>query len=101
MDKDQPEHELYIFGVYFCVCNTLVIWYPDIKKDPNTNYFPESIECPTCKKQIPPNEKKMINPERDLVNEFVQITSTYNFEHLLMIDESHVHLVWNRPKKMD
>ncbi|MBD3230586.1 MAG: hypothetical protein GF329_20570 [Candidatus Lokiarchaeota archaeon] len=99
-NKKQTEH-MYVFGVYFCSCKTLIIWYPDTKKFPNMDYFPDSIECPNCKKSIGPSEKLRINPERDLVSEFIRISSSYDFKHMLMVDESHVHFSWTRPNEMN
>ncbi|MHA1696325.1 MAG: hypothetical protein ACTSWR_03960 [Candidatus Helarchaeota archaeon] len=91
------EKKLYIFGVYFCSCKTLIIWYPDIKKFPEMDYFPDVIECPICKKSIPPKEKLRIDPELDLVDQFLRISSYYDFKKFLIIDESHVHFFWNKP----
>lgn len=99
-DKTKKKH-LYVFGIYYCNCKTLIIWYPDTKKFPEMDYFPEIIECPNCKSSITPKEKLRIDPERDLVNEFLRISSSYDFKHFLMIDESHVHFSWSKPEKMN
>jgi len=101
MTKSSDKEFLYLFGIYFCNCGTLIVWYPDIKNKPNMAYFPELIECPYCKKSIPPCEKLFINPERDLVNEFLRLSISYNFKNMLMIDESHVHFIWNKPQKIN
>ena len=61
------------------------------------DYFPDVITCPNCNNSVSPTEKLRINPEKDLVNEFLRISSFYEFKQLLMIDESHVHFYWNKP----
>ncbi|MHA1269565.1 MAG: hypothetical protein ACTSPY_07225 [Candidatus Helarchaeota archaeon] len=101
MKKEAKKLTYYPFGIYFCTCKTLIIWYPDTKNYPKMDYFPEIIECPNCKKSIQPCEKLKINPEKDLVKEFVRVSLNYEFKKLLMIDESHVHFFWNKPNVMN
>ncbi|MHA1229012.1 MAG: hypothetical protein ACTSRP_04945 [Candidatus Helarchaeota archaeon] len=97
MKNENKKETLYLFAVYYCSCKTVIIWYPDIINDPESKFFPEYIECPNCKQPAEVYEKKWINPERDLVREFLRIASEYEFKQLLMIDEQHVHFVWTKP----
>ncbi|MHA1298658.1 MAG: hypothetical protein ACTSO9_04345 [Candidatus Helarchaeota archaeon] len=88
----------YPFGVYLCVCGVLFIWYPDVKKDKKLDMFPENVKC-ECGRDVKITEKlRVIDIWTDLVPLFVQVSSKYTFKKLLMIDEEHVHLVWQTGK---
>ena len=88
----------YPFGIYLCECRILYIWYPDSKKNPKLNFFPETIKC-DCGLEAPIVEKLRIKDIwTDLVPFFLQTTTKYKFKKLLMIDDEHVHLFWQTGK---
>ena len=90
----------YPFGVYFCECGYLYIWYPDSKKDKRLNMFPKTVKC-TCGKDVSITEKLRVRDIwTDLVPLFIQVSTKYKFKRLLMIDEEHVHLVWQTGEKL-
>ncbi len=94
MDDNVDVDEGYPWGVYLCKCGILFIWYPDSKKDPKLNMFPESIKC-ECGLEAELIEKNRIKDyNTELVPLFLKVASKYKFKKLLMIDEEHVHFVW-------
>ena len=75
------------------------MWYPDVKKHPEIDLYPEHIECPTCGNLVEPTEKLYIEDIwTDLVPRFLEATTKYNFTTALIIDEEHVHFSWTRPQ---
>lgn len=95
---DSPQS--YPFGIYQCTCGVLYIWYPDSKKDPEQDFFPESISC-SCGGSARAKEKlriKFDEIDEKLVPLFIHASTKYDFTQLLMIDGEHVHLFWNAPK---
>ncbi|TFG05041.1 MAG: hypothetical protein EU536_03060 [Promethearchaeota archaeon] len=94
--KDTPEG--YPFGVYFCTyCQTVIMWYPDIKKHPELNLYPRTIQCATCQKEIPVKERlRIIDIWSDLVPSFLKVIESYPFMTAIICDEEHVHFVWRK-----
>ena len=86
----------YPFGIYLCECGYLYVWYPDVKKNPKLNYFPKNIKC-ECGLYIPITEKLRVKDIwTDLIPLFLHASNDYKFKKLIMIDEEHVHLVWQK-----
>ncbi|MFX0140617.1 MAG: hypothetical protein ACFFDN_43655 [Candidatus Hodarchaeota archaeon] len=93
------EQSGYPFGIYLCECGILFIWYPDSKKDPSLNFFPEIVKC-ECGLDVAITEKLRIKDIwSELVPFFIQTSNKYKFKKLMMIDEKHVHLVWQTGKE--
>ncbi|MHA1377016.1 MAG: hypothetical protein ACTSRG_01415 [Candidatus Helarchaeota archaeon] len=96
---NNDEDNGYPFGVYLCTCGLLYIWYPDSKKDKNLDMYPETINC-ECGRSVEITEKLRVKDIwTDLVPLFIKVSHKYTFKKLLMIDEEHVHLVWQTGNK--
>ena len=94
--KQNKDEIGYPFGIYLCQCQYLYIWYPDSKKNKKLNFFPKTIKC-ECGQEIKITEKlRVTDIWKDLVPLFRETIKKYKFKKLMMIDEEHVHLIWQK-----